>query len=322
MNALACSVVIPAWRSAGTIRQVVEGMLGQDLDPGSFEVIVVDDASPDDPAPLVAGALATGRVTLLRNDRNRGAGASRNRGLDRARGDIVVFSDSDCVPIPGFLSAHLAMHRRFPEEHVVVQGTIRHPPSIEVTPLMKLGNVVETWTRVGPEPVDDFAAFATTNVSLKRSFLRERFDEQRFSVSGWEDTELGLRLARRGMRIVTADDAVSHHHHFVEPDEYLRKVHRYGDLFRRWTDDVPEADRRALNRRFNFLFDTGAPMARNLVTLRKRLAVNRLTYRAILRMARGSEAARPVRALALYYKLYPFFFLAGYRGEPMPPLGE
>lgn len=75
----------------------------------AYPVIVVDDASRD-PAAVAAVAAARG-ATLVRRDRNGGAGAARNTGLSRVDSDIVVMVDSDCVPPPGWierLAAHLA----------------------------------------------------------------------------------------------------------------------------------------------------------------------------------------------------------------------
>lgn len=86
------SVVIPAYNRAATIRRAVSGVLAQSYP--NLEVIVVDDASTDDTAAMVA-AIADPRVRLIAHARNRGAAAARNSGVQAAQGAFVAFQDSD-----------------------------------------------------------------------------------------------------------------------------------------------------------------------------------------------------------------------------------
>jgi mycofactocin glycosyltransferase len=97
------TVLIPVRDRAAKLDRCL-GALGR-----AYPVIVVDDASRD-PAAVAAVAAAHG-ATLVRRDRNGGAGAARNTGLSRVDSDVVVMVDSDCLPPPGWverLAAHLA----------------------------------------------------------------------------------------------------------------------------------------------------------------------------------------------------------------------
>lgn len=74
---------------------------------GGFEVVVVDDASPDD-TTAAAEALAPDLpypLTVLRQDVNTGAAGARNRGWRHSAAPLVAFTDDDCVPRPGWLAA-------------------------------------------------------------------------------------------------------------------------------------------------------------------------------------------------------------------------
>jgi glycosyltransferase involved in cell wall biosynthesis len=102
------SVVIPARNAAETIGSVLDALAAQEPRPG--EVIVVDDASDDRTAEL---AEAHG-ATVLRLDRPRFAGGARNRGWERASGDVVVFLDADAIPAPGWTSGVLRAAAEFP----------------------------------------------------------------------------------------------------------------------------------------------------------------------------------------------------------------
>ncbi len=110
MSAPRFSVVIPAYDSAGTLARAIESVLCQ-TEP-AFEILVVDDASPDDTARVVA---AYGeRVRYLRRERNAGVSAARNFGAQQARGDWLAFLDADDWYYPTRLAAHAAWLREDP----------------------------------------------------------------------------------------------------------------------------------------------------------------------------------------------------------------
>lgn len=88
------SVVMPAWNAAATIARSIESVLAQSH--RQVELLVVDDASTDATAGLVAGyAAADVRVRLLRQAANGGVATARNAGIAAARGEFVAFLDSD-----------------------------------------------------------------------------------------------------------------------------------------------------------------------------------------------------------------------------------
>ena len=69
------------------------------------EIIFVDDGSEDDTPDAVEAIAAASRIPMrvLRNDRNLGANASRNRGVSEAKAPLVAFLDSDCEASPDWL---------------------------------------------------------------------------------------------------------------------------------------------------------------------------------------------------------------------------
>lgn len=91
------SIIIPSHNSNGPLRNALKSCLAQTF--ADFEVIVIDDASRE-PAESVCADLADPRVRCFRNERNLGASASRNIGLDAARGDYVAFLDADDLYLP------------------------------------------------------------------------------------------------------------------------------------------------------------------------------------------------------------------------------
>lgn len=98
-------VIIPAYRVAGHIEAVVNGIPGW-----IWKIIVVDDKSPDDLASRVE-ALANDRVELVRHDRNRGVGGATITGFNRAvelGATVLIKMDGDGQMDPAFLPELLA----------------------------------------------------------------------------------------------------------------------------------------------------------------------------------------------------------------------
>lgn len=90
----AISVVVPVYNKGDGLSRCLDGMLAQTFD--DFEVICVDDCSCDGSIGVLEKyAAADTRIRVLRNDQNQGVGATRNRGLDEARGKYVTFVDAD-----------------------------------------------------------------------------------------------------------------------------------------------------------------------------------------------------------------------------------
>jgi glycosyltransferase involved in cell wall biosynthesis len=98
------SVIIPAYEARAFIGDAVRSVLAQ---PCGVELIVVDDGSTDGTADEAASF--GDAVRLIRSARNAGLPSALNRGLERARGDIVGFLDADDVWPPGRLGAEIAL---------------------------------------------------------------------------------------------------------------------------------------------------------------------------------------------------------------------
>lgn len=120
------SLVIPAYNEG---RRLGDGLdrLHEAIDPGSTEVIVVDDGSSDDTAEVARRQLASwpdGHIVRL--PCNRGKGAAVKEGVIRARGELIAFVDADMATDPGDLVALLGALDRSP----VAVGCRAHRSSV------------------------------------------------------------------------------------------------------------------------------------------------------------------------------------------------
>jgi glycosyltransferase involved in cell wall biosynthesis len=191
------SVVIATKDRAAFLGCALDSLALQ-CDAPPFEVIVADNGSTDETAALVEHRRAAGTpfklTRLFVPEPNRGK--ARNAGIDAARGEIVLFIDDDVWLPAGFVAAHSAEHDG---ADMCVNGPIINVPSYE--------------NRPKPTTLNYSAAFlCTCNASISRDALVRAcgFDEC-FNLYGWEDTDLGLRLRRGGVRRAFAWNAYLYH---------------------------------------------------------------------------------------------------------------
>lgn len=204
------SVVIPTYNRKSILEKCLKALECQKFDPNlvvGYEVVVVDDGSTDRTVEwLTQEAQSFPHVRLFQQD-HQGPAAARNLGVEQAKGDTIIFIDSDLVVLDGFLQAHAEALRQGEKE----LGSDR---------LFTYGWVINTCNFDDPtsEPfkVTDYsrAYFATGNVAIARHWLIEAglFDT-RFQLYGWEDLELGVRLKQFGLKLIKCPEAVGYHWH-------------------------------------------------------------------------------------------------------------
>jgi len=204
------SVVIPTYNRRPILEKCLRAMEQQQFPPhtpvAGYEIVVVDDGSTDGTvAWLTAEATQFPHVRLVQQD-HQGPAAARNLGVHQAQGDYIVFIDSDLVVLPDFLQCHAT---------TLVKGQTRLGDRV-----FTYGRVINTCNFDAPtsEPfkVTDFsqAYFATGNVAIAKHWLLQAglFDTQ-FTLYGWEDLELGVRLKKLGLTLIKCPDAVGYHWH-------------------------------------------------------------------------------------------------------------
>jgi GT2 family glycosyltransferase len=125
----------------------------------------------------------------------------------------------DIFPAPGLVHAHLAHHQRFPSPEVAVLGRVTWSPDLRITPLMQWlehGGPQFCYDRIADPLAVPPTFFWTANVSAKTAFVRGAGGfSPRFPDAAFEDVELGVRLARSGMALHYAPEALGYHHHAV-----------------------------------------------------------------------------------------------------------
>ena len=188
------SVIVPTRNRAALLDRLLRSMEG--LSSGEWEVIVVDDGSIDGTAGVAKRARERGLPLQYLYQPWGKMGAARNLGLRHARGEIVAFTDDDCVVDRDWLHAIVAEFARHPDALGVQGKTLTDHAAM--TPFTR-----QVEQLVGGQP------YRTCNIAYRASVLRELggFDER--LIRG-EDVVMGMRVLERGS-IEFAPDAIVVH---------------------------------------------------------------------------------------------------------------
>ena len=187
------SVVVPTRGRPERLKSLLRGLEGQDAEE---VVVVLDGPDPATERVLAAARRALG-VHVQRHPAPRGPAAARNTGWRAARGELVAFTDDDCVPAPGWLEALRAA------DGDVVQGRVTPHPEEAA----RLGPFARTLAVDGAGPW-----YLTANIRYPRELLETLggFDET-FPHAAGEDTDLAWRALESGARAAFAPDALVWH---------------------------------------------------------------------------------------------------------------
>ena len=204
------SIVIPTYNRKPILEKCLYALEKQrftDSKVNTYEIVLVDDGSTD------------GTLEWLNKNTNDfphvhcfvqnhlGPASARNLGIEKAKGDIIIFIDSDLVVTKSFLQSH-------------ADALVKGEEKLGNDRLFTYGSVINTCNFNNPTAeaykVTDFSAafFSSGNVAIARKWLEKAglFDIS-FKQYGWEDLELGVRLKKLGLKLIKCPEAVGYHWH-------------------------------------------------------------------------------------------------------------
>jgi glycosyltransferase involved in cell wall biosynthesis len=128
MSVFSASVIIPAFRNLNDLRACIEALSRQDT-LESYEIIVVSDAPDSDVRALLDSCNTERSVTYLYNSSRSGPAAARNLGARMALGDVLCFTEDDCVPDAHWLDGGIKLLRETGSDVVwgVLNGSTGKP---------------------------------------------------------------------------------------------------------------------------------------------------------------------------------------------------
>lgn len=212
------SVIIPAYNSEKIIGECLTALKAQTFK--DFEIIVVDDGSTDGTANEAEKLGA--RVI---RQAHAGPAVARNLGVKECKGDIVVFTDADCIPDSRWLENVL---KPFSDTKVVgVSGTYKTKNNQSLTARFTGYEVELRHERM--KRFDSIDFIGTYSAAYRKSvFLKFGGFDTSFKTASGEDSELSFKIAKAGHRLVFAPDAFVWHRHPDSIGKYLKQKFNRG----------------------------------------------------------------------------------------------
>lgn len=304
------SIIVPLYKSEAFILETLHSVLAQTYT--AFELVVIDDASPDRSAEVVR-QVGDPRIRLFSPRRHAGACRARNFGISQARGELLAFIDHDDKWLPEKLEQHVAHLSRSPEVGVsygpsaFIDGAgnrlglyqlpkLRGVAARDILCRNPIGNGSVPLLR---RDVVESVKFTTTCDGQLEDVY---FDDE---AAGWEDVELWFRIAFKThwrfegiARCLTlyrlapggiSGDAEQKHAGF---ERGLERARRYAPQF------IAEHEHAARAYHLRYL-------ARRLVAARDGGAAVRFAHRAVTSYPSllAEDPARTVATLAAAYAL-------------------
>lgn len=218
------TVIVPAYNAAGTLGPCLASLRRQTVRPA--EIIVVDDASTDDTAAVATRYGAK----LVRLAANGGPGVARNAGAAQAAGELLAFTDADCVAPADWLARMLAAL----DAAEVVAATGGYAGPVRDSFLARLQHVVirERQAKLPREIQSTITSNLVCRASAFRAVggfpLYSRRSDPLRPIWGNEDEEIGFLLARHGT-IRWVADAGPFHEFRGSVRAYLRQQAFYAE---------------------------------------------------------------------------------------------
>ena len=221
------SCIIPTYNRSPILLKTLKGLVRQTYSE-PFEIIIIDDGSTDKTWNIVddyiKGYKEVRIIWQLIHQENKGPSAARNKGIINARGKYILFLGDDTIPDDKLLQEHLGVLQK--DDDICSLGIVKWHPDAKNENLkaFKIAGIQIDYAHIGSPEDCAFTYFCTANVGLsKKLLLEERFDEN-FPYAAMEDTDLGYRLAKRGLKIFLNQKAIVYHlHHYDEKDIIARQ---------------------------------------------------------------------------------------------------
>lgn len=201
------SVIIPHLNDSDKLGLCLKSLNNQSYDKRFYEVIVIDNDSSEQHWKKLLRLKSLYKIVLLKESKS-GSYAARNKGLQQAKGNIIAFTDSDCIPYPNWIEMGVN-NLKILNYHGIVGG------KIELTYKNKDHlNAVEQYDMLfafnQERYINKFNYSVTANLFTSKSILSGigNFDDS-FKSAG--DREWGNRAISKGSKIIYGKNVIIKH---------------------------------------------------------------------------------------------------------------
>ena len=213
------SAIVPTYNRANLVRRALDSVIKQSY--SNLEIVVVDDASDDNTEEIING-MGSSQIRYIRHQTNQGGAATRNTGIEAAKGEYVAFLDSDDVWLQGKIETQLAAIQNEDSPDNIVSYTqfeIEQDKQIYIKPSRGKNE---------KEAVADYmflheGEIQTSTMMLPRKLILEtRF---RSELKKHQDLDLSLRLEASGAQFLLVEKVLT----VLDNEERSDRISRISD---------------------------------------------------------------------------------------------
>jgi glycosyltransferase involved in cell wall biosynthesis len=202
-DSLQVSVVVATYRRPQLLKRCIDAIAAQDFPLDSFELVIVSDGPDVDSAQVVKEYFADKhpQIRFMSLGQKRGPAAARNYGWTRAYGTLIAFTDDDCIPDSGWLTA---LYAAFQTAAYVGKIAFAGKTIVPIPP--DLTDYEQNVAHLAE------AEFITANCACtKKALISVAGLDERFTMAWREDSDLQFKFIEHGIPIVKVDKAVVTH---------------------------------------------------------------------------------------------------------------
>ena len=219
------SVIVPTLNRPNQLALCLQALAHQDFGPQQFEVVVVDDGGEVDLDAVATAHRENLRLRIVTQS-NTGPAGARNAGVAQATGEFLAFTDDDCAPEPGWLTALTRRLEQAPSRlhggHTV--NALEH--NVYSSASQALIDYLYAYYNAVPEQA---RFFASNNMAVSRRMFESvgGFDA-RFPRASGEDRDLCDRWLQLGHQMSYVAEARVRHMHELGLGSFWRQHFTYG----------------------------------------------------------------------------------------------
>ncbi|PSN20055.1 glycosyl transferase [filamentous cyanobacterium CCP5] len=195
------SVIIPVFNNKDYLRICLDGLSKQTYPAESFEIIIVDNSSSQD----IEGVVSDYRQVKLLFESQPGSYAARNKGLTFAKGEIIVFIDSDCLPIPQWIEYGVNELKKRSAD--LAGGQVE----FQLSPYKSPAEIYDSVTNMQAKRNIEERQLSTTANLFTHRYVFEAIGIFPQDVKSGGDLRWTKKATESGFKLVFAADAVVYH---------------------------------------------------------------------------------------------------------------
>jgi glycosyltransferase involved in cell wall biosynthesis len=224
------SVIVCTFNRSRLLSDCLDSLLDQTYPRDRYEIIVVDDGSKDKTRDVLDDFVQKSPLVKCFSQTNAGLSAARNTGIKNSSGEIICFTDDDCIATKDWIER-------------LVSGYAEGIGGVGGRIIAKnLDSIVERYSEKSKffdqEAFRDIFIIGANSSYLKVALGKAGYFDEAFRYAG-DDVDMGVRVRSGGYKFVYVKDAIVYHNHRSSLRDMIKQVYGYGKSYARLHKKYP-----------------------------------------------------------------------------------